>query len=139
MFRTSEVAVITGFPGLLWEKWKNWRFHVIRIKKIEKKNFFRLAWSALDVKWCKEPKKVGPNALRRLLFEKMGVFFKKWVSRICGQIRKIMNTKVSFIVKMHAWKTKKYTLILMSNEYPSIWDQLRHASSNRSEITFLQR
>ena len=35
--------------------------------------------SVFDVKWCEESKKVGPNALHRLLLAKLGLFWKKMV------------------------------------------------------------
>ena len=97
MFRTRKVEVYMGLIWLLWQK--KWKCNLF-VKK-SKENFFLLAKGVFDVKWCGESKKVGPNALRCFLIEKLGVFWKNGWLRFVAKIiffRKIpISQKVSVV------------------------------------------
>ena len=80
-YHSPNIAMVLPTRGHFGYIFKNTIFVLNKLKN----KFFPVSMGVFDVKWCEESKNVGPIALRRLVFEKLVVFWKQWLSGVCGK------------------------------------------------------
>ena len=73
------------------------------LKKNLKNFFFHSKKGEIDQKLCEESKKVGPNALRLVLFEKIGLLKKNCQEKVCNKIGIMKKKSQSHLFQLNVY------------------------------------